>query len=205
MTESKPLTEKQQQIIIAATEIFAEKGYASTSTSEIAKQAGVAEGTIFRHYKTKKDLLLAIVSPLMLKMIAPFILHDINKVLLHEYERFEDFLRAMIANRELFLRKNMQVIQIFIQEIPFHPELREQFIQHVGSKVYGRFKEIIIHYQQEKQICDYPPQQILRMLASTILGYFVAKYALASNGDWNDEQELDAMINFICKGLAVES
>ena len=55
------LTEKQKKIIVSAIQSFAEKGYSATSTSEIAKKAGVAEGTIFRHYKTKKDLLLAIV------------------------------------------------------------------------------------------------------------------------------------------------
>lgn len=52
--DEEGLTEKQKKIIIAAIESFSEKGYAATSTSEIAKKAGVAEGTIFRHYKTKK-------------------------------------------------------------------------------------------------------------------------------------------------------
>lgn len=51
---NQDLTPKQAKILQAAVEIFAEKGYAATSTSEIAKRAGVAEGTIFRHYKTKK-------------------------------------------------------------------------------------------------------------------------------------------------------
>ena len=40
--------------ILEAVDMFGEKGYASTSTSEIAKRAGVAEGTIFRYYKTKR-------------------------------------------------------------------------------------------------------------------------------------------------------
>lgn len=65
------MTQKQFKIIEAAIEVFAEKGYAGSSTSEIAQKAGVAEGTIFRHYKTKKDLLLSIVSPMMSKLIAP--------------------------------------------------------------------------------------------------------------------------------------
>lgn len=56
----KSMTDKQISIISAAIEIFAEKGYSATTTSVIAKKAGVGEGTIFHHYKTKKDLLLAI-------------------------------------------------------------------------------------------------------------------------------------------------
>ena len=117
------LTDKQKKILAAATEMFAEKGFAGTSTSEIAKKAGVAEGTIFRHYKTKKDLLLSIVTPMMVKMIAPFVIKDLNKVLNHDYEHFEDFMRAMIDNRAKFLEKNKPIIQVFIQEIPFHTEL----------------------------------------------------------------------------------
>ncbi|EAE3666281.1 TetR/AcrR family transcriptional regulator, partial [Listeria monocytogenes] len=48
------MSEKQRRIVAASIELFAEKGYAGTSTNEIAKKAGVAEGTIFRHYKKKK-------------------------------------------------------------------------------------------------------------------------------------------------------
>ncbi|MDP4107839.1 MAG: helix-turn-helix domain-containing protein, partial [Bacillota bacterium] len=44
------MTEKQQKIVETAIQMFADKGYASTSTAEIAKAAGVAEGTIFRHF-----------------------------------------------------------------------------------------------------------------------------------------------------------
>ena len=54
------MTEKQINILSAAIELFSEKGYEATATSEIAKKAKVAEGTIFRYYKTKKELLFAI-------------------------------------------------------------------------------------------------------------------------------------------------
>jgi AcrR family transcriptional regulator len=80
LNQDETLTEKQKKILESAIEIFAEKGYSATSTSEIAKKAGVAEGTIFRHYKTKKELLLSIVAPTMAKLVAPFVIKDLNKV-----------------------------------------------------------------------------------------------------------------------------
>ena len=46
--KNKKMTEKQQKILENAIKMFAEKGYEATSTSEIAKASGVAEGTIFR-------------------------------------------------------------------------------------------------------------------------------------------------------------
>ncbi len=55
------MTEKQESIINAALELFAEEGYRSTSTSKVAKQAGVSEGLIFRHFENKEGLLEAII------------------------------------------------------------------------------------------------------------------------------------------------
>ena len=54
------MTKKQEKILNKALELFAEKGYHSTSTSTIAKEAGVSEGLIFRHFKNKDGLLKAI-------------------------------------------------------------------------------------------------------------------------------------------------
>lgn len=78
-TNTDKRNERQMRILEAAVDMFGEKGYASTSTSEIAKRAGVAEGTIFRYYKTKKDLLLAVVMPTLTKFAAPFSYKPLQK------------------------------------------------------------------------------------------------------------------------------
>lgn len=196
------LTEKQKKIIAAAIESFAEKGYAATSTSEIAKKAGVAEGTIFRHYKTKKELLLSIVSPMMAKLIAPFVIKDFNKVLNQDYERFEDFVRAMIENRTKFLINNMQLFRILIQEIPFQPELKEQFKEHIAKKIFERFEKIIEHYQATGQIVDMPSYSVIRMTVSTIFGYVIARYLLLPEAEWDDEAEIERTVHFLMHGLS---
>lgn len=46
--------------MLTALELFANNGYSATATSKIAKQAGVSEGLIFRHFENKKGLLDAI-------------------------------------------------------------------------------------------------------------------------------------------------
>lgn len=198
------LTEKQKKILIAAIESFSEKGYAATSTSEIAKKAGVAEGTIFRHYKTKKELLLGIVAPMMAKLLAPFVIKDLYKVLDTKYDHFEDFLRAMIENRKAFLKDNLPVFKILIQEIPFHPELKEQFKEHIASKVFDRYIKLTEHYQEKGQVITIPPQRVIRMTITTIAGYFFARYLLFPELDWNDEEEIEQTIQFLIKGLSPE-
>ncbi|MDO9407738.1 TetR/AcrR family transcriptional regulator [Patulibacter sp.] len=48
----------RERVLAAATEVFAEQG-AEASVAEIARRAGVGAGTLFRHFPTKHDLLLA--------------------------------------------------------------------------------------------------------------------------------------------------
>ncbi|MUK89408.1 TetR family transcriptional regulator [Ornithinibacillus sp. L9] len=201
-TDDQKLTEKQKGILAAATELFAEKGYAATSTSEIAKKAGVAEGTIFRHYKTKKELLLSVVSPVMVKVLAPIIKRDLNKVLDQEFETYQEFIRAMIENRIEFVQSNLPLIRILIQELPFHSDLKEQFIEHIGKEVLGRFRQIVKHYQAKGQIIDMHPDTIIRMTGASILSYIVPRYVLIPEANWNDEEEIDRIIHILSTGIA---
>ncbi|MFO1442121.1 TetR/AcrR family transcriptional regulator [Bacillus sp. Bva_UNVM-123] len=201
LLDKEGLTDKQKSIILAAIETFSEKGYASTSTSEIAKKAGVAEGTIFRHYKTKKDLLLNILAPLISKIMAPFLIKDFYKVLDHHYDHFEDFLRAMLQNRITFLKYNMPLFKILIQEIPFHPDLKEEFIENIAKKIFERYHQLVLYYQQEGQIIEIPPYSVIRMTFSVLFGYLVSRYLLVPEADWDDEQEIEITLQFIMYGL----
>lgn len=54
------MTQKQKKIIETALQLFATEGYNAVSTSRIAKEAGVSEGLIFRHFENKQGLLDAI-------------------------------------------------------------------------------------------------------------------------------------------------
>lgn len=52
--------DKRALITEAATEVFAEKGFHQARVSDIARRAGVADGTIYLYFKNKEDLLLSI-------------------------------------------------------------------------------------------------------------------------------------------------
>ncbi len=58
----------RERILQAAETVFAERG-ASASTDDVAELAGVAIGTVFRHFPTKKDLLAAIMKNLMARLV----------------------------------------------------------------------------------------------------------------------------------------
>ena len=60
--------EKRARIIAVARACFSEQAYEDTTTAEIARRAGVSEGTIFHHFGTKRGLLVAVAENYALDM-----------------------------------------------------------------------------------------------------------------------------------------
>src|SRR5437870_7324690 len=55
-----PLISKRHRILRAAIDVFARNGYFTAKVSEIAKAAGVADGTIYLYFDGKEDVLVTI-------------------------------------------------------------------------------------------------------------------------------------------------
>jgi TetR/AcrR family fatty acid metabolism transcriptional regulator len=62
--------DKHQRIIKAALKVFAKKGFYNSRVSEIAKEAQVADGTIYLYFKNKDDILISVFETEMMKMIS---------------------------------------------------------------------------------------------------------------------------------------
>jgi TetR/AcrR family transcriptional regulator, fatty acid metabolism regulator protein len=59
-TERSDRNDKRERILLAAERIFARHGFFAARVSEIAKEAGVADGTIYLYFKSKDDLLISL-------------------------------------------------------------------------------------------------------------------------------------------------
>lgn len=70
MPEPARRADKRTLITEAAIEVFADKGYNQARVSDIAKRAGVADGTIYLYFKNKEDLLLSIFEEKMDELLA---------------------------------------------------------------------------------------------------------------------------------------
>jgi TetR/AcrR family fatty acid metabolism transcriptional regulator len=53
-------TDKREAILKAATQVFARNGYFNSKVSDIAKAAGVADGTVYLYFKSKEEILHSI-------------------------------------------------------------------------------------------------------------------------------------------------
>lgn len=62
--------DKKKEILAAALRLFAVNGFHATPTSKIAKEAGVANGTLFHYYATKEDLIVSLYLDIKQRMSA---------------------------------------------------------------------------------------------------------------------------------------
>src|SRR5436190_22190339 len=58
--KEKQRREREELIIQAAEEVLQEKGYYETSMDEIAARVGIAKGTVYLHFASKEDLVVAL-------------------------------------------------------------------------------------------------------------------------------------------------
>lgn len=194
------MTEKQINILSAAIELFSEKGYEATATSEIAKKAKVAEGTIFRYYKTKKELLFAIPSTLSKASLFEIFLQDFNQILNSEHENFESFLRKLILNRKKFVSETAPILKVIIQELPFHPELRSKILNTVIFPSVKKIIGIIDNFKKHGEIIDIPSATIVKLIGTSIFGYLFLHYVALPELK-QDDDNLDYLIQYIMNGI----
>jgi len=68
--QARERNDKRARILDAAVKVFAERGYFSSTVAEIARAAGVADGTIYLYFKSKDDLLLRLFDEKMTQLLA---------------------------------------------------------------------------------------------------------------------------------------
>ena len=67
-----PPQERAAEIMRCARALFCERGFEKTSTADIAQRAGVVEGTLYRYFPTKRDLLVRVVEDFYEEILADY-------------------------------------------------------------------------------------------------------------------------------------
>lgn len=200
-TDKAP-TEKQQRVLDAALEMFADRGYAGVATNEIAKKAGVAEGTIFKNWKTKKDLLVAVVAPLFFKLVAPRLLDELTELVGRPWPDAESLLRALLSNRMAFVKEHQRTLRIVLQEMPFHPEIRQMAVDTVVARAWPALEAAWLRLQREGKVrADVPPHAIARNVAGAFVAWLIFRFVLAADRPWDENAEEDFVIRLLLDGV----
>jgi len=116
------------KILQAALQLFAKRGYEGTTTKDLAKSAGVAEGTLFRHFSNKKAILIEVATAGWVDILTD-LLTELSEM--GSYKAVSQVMRRRMLN----MRKNGDLMKVCFVEAQYHPELRESIQAEVIDKM----------------------------------------------------------------------
>jgi AcrR family transcriptional regulator len=111
------------RILAAAERLFAERGYDRTPTALIAAQARVPQGLIFYHFKTKMELLLAVIRGDQATLVDGLLPAPAREAGLRQA------VAALWRHLSAVLGEPSPARKIIIQEVAAHPEIRQRALE----------------------------------------------------------------------------
>jgi len=199
--KTQNLTPKQKMIFQSAIELFSEHGYSNTSTKQISEHAGVSEGSIFRKFKNKEELLMAILEPLTHEILPK----DLDKFSNTAYKdgqiNLKYFLTHMIHDRIKLYKYNHHIMKIFLSEFMYNQPIHDRLIESIPNKSFKQFNQVLDNLKEKNLLVDWDNLEIFRFLASNILGYLIQHYFIINTKKWNETLEIEHVTDFIVKGL----
>lgn len=128
--------ERRQAILDAAMKVFAEKGYAAATIRAIAREANIAQGTIYLYFPSKRDVLLALYRSMILESFEEIMARP-------EKGDDEAFLRSLLVDRIRRIRQNVRAVRFAFTELPFHDDLREKFYREIALEQLARIQAFL--------------------------------------------------------------
>lgn len=135
----------KKKVILAALDLFSNRGFHATTTAAIAKRAGVSEGTIYKYFRSKEDLLSSLLIPLIVQLRDNFFIR------FNDYSNLSDLIDFVIQDRLEFVEDNFEVIKLSIQDLLtdnyYTQQFKDSFSDQSGSndflqEIKDRFPEI---------------------------------------------------------------
>jgi AcrR family transcriptional regulator len=186
-------------ILEAARKVFAMKGFNDTTVDDIADAAGVAKGTLYLYYRSKRDVYFAALKFGVQQMYAAL---DEE---LKAQPTTEGKLRALIAVKLAYFDENRDFFKIYYSEVGnicLHPgaidsEFRAMYLEQ-GKVVEsilkeGARKKVLRHVRAEQ--AAFAISDIIRgVVTQRVLGWSKSKIS----------QDVDFIFDLIWKGIAAE-
>jgi AcrR family transcriptional regulator len=163
----------ETRILKAAERLFARRGYGGTTTRDLAEAAGVAEGTLFRHFDSKKAILVEVATQGWVEILTD-LLTELSEMA--SYKAIGQVMRRRMGN----LAQNSDKLRVCFMEAQFHPELREQ----VQGEVIAKMTDVAeAFFQTAMDRGVYRPMNP-RVVARIFLGMFaISGFSQATLGD----------------------
>ncbi|CAN5713603.1 hypothetical protein BH20ACT12_BH20ACT12_08560 [soil metagenome] len=158
---------RREQIVGAATRVFAEKGFRRATTKEVARAAGVSEGTIYNYFEDKDALLLAILDRL-----------NETERRAADFEEgmatdFRGFLEQYLRRRISLIWENREVFRVVLSEMLVNAELRDRYVRHVVDPTMRIAEENFRSRMEQGEVRETDTPLAMRSVAGAVLGILV--------------------------------
>ena len=161
---------KKDAILQAATVLFSQNGYRETSTADLAKMIGIAEGTIFYHFKNKSRLFLAVLEQTREMILEEFDAYMGNQQfasgmdMIERAVSFHLYLAGKMENQFLLLHRYYpyQMAEAF-------PECRNH-LEAIYDCLVNIYEEAIEEGHRDGSIADLPSRKTALIIFSLVDG-----------------------------------
>lgn len=108
--------DREAQILNSALNVFVERGYNGATTQEIAREAGISEVTLFRYFKSKRDIFIEVIEPILFETLK-------NSVEISKDLDLKEKLKIILIERIKLILKYNKVIKLILMESQINPEI----------------------------------------------------------------------------------
>jgi AcrR family transcriptional regulator len=190
--------QRREQILNAAVDIFAGKGYTAATVLEIARQAGLAPGTIYLYFSSKRELFIKVIENLVATpLVSQFAgLSDDN---------FRAIMQNVLRNRLEFFRSGLfSRMMLLMSEIQRDPELKKSFYQTLIQPLFHRMSEVLQTQVENGTFRSINPEIIPRLIGSMMVGLAIMQNIENESSPFN-KMSVEAMtaevMNFVMWGV----
>ncbi len=161
---------RRNQILDAATRVFADKGFARATIRDVATTAGIADGTIYNYFENKTALLLGLLNRLNES--------DLRQGHFAQSAELDiaDFVQGYVQHRlEQFGPNELQLLQVVLSEVLINRELRDLYYQQVLAPTFALAEQYFEQWSMEGKIVSANPRMAPRMFAGMVLGVLILR------------------------------
>ncbi|MDR4316193.1 TetR/AcrR family transcriptional regulator [Niallia circulans] len=137
---------KKQLIMEKSIELFAKQGFAATSVQQITEHCGISKGAFYLSFKSKDELIMALVDYFMEQFIAKldYAVNHVDDILYHFYYEILYTFKENSSFATLFIKEQaLSFNDEFIRKFTYYDHLLEKTIEHMIGKVYDSSKQAI--------------------------------------------------------------
>lgn len=139
---SKRNSDKRRRILEGALKAFAKKGFYNTKVSEIASEAGVADGTIYLYFKNKDDLLISLFEDRM-----EWVIERLNSEMAHFEGGAIDKIYAFVELHFLLVVENRDLAEFITVEL----RQSAKFVKEYKNPKFGDYLRILQNLIEQGQ------------------------------------------------------